>query len=135
MSIQSLEKGKKIFSPTLFPLSRECMRPKLYMSTAESPSCPFFCFCVFSSHQKICIVASPTRLASPLHCLPESGTQNRSQTTALASQVRLSLLFAAHTDMPDKHYAHMCCCISHKCTHRAWSSHVSTFVLEVHTCL
>ena len=31
-------------TPTLFPLSRECMRPKLYMSTVESPSFPFF-FC------------------------------------------------------------------------------------------
>ena len=26
----------------LFPLSRECMRPKLYMSTVESPSFAFF---------------------------------------------------------------------------------------------
>ena len=31
-------------TPTLFPLSRECMRPKLYMSTVESPSFAFFCF-------------------------------------------------------------------------------------------
>ena len=28
-------------TPTLFPLSRECMRPKLYMSTVESPSFAF----------------------------------------------------------------------------------------------
>ena len=29
-------------APTLFPLSRECMRPKLYMCTVESPSFAFF---------------------------------------------------------------------------------------------
>ena len=36
-------------TPTLFPLSRECMRPKLYLSTVESPSLAFLLFLSYAS--------------------------------------------------------------------------------------
>ena len=69
--------------PTPFPLSRECMRPKLYMSMVESPSFAFFYY-FYSAHAGLCKCSAmyhyelqclgsterPTRERSSLHPLP-----------------------------------------------------------------
>ena len=62
-------------TPTLFPLSRECMRPKLYMSTVESPSFAFF----FSLH-------APKLLALPYDVKMEA-LSCRSELTTLVGRL------------------------------------------------
>ena len=52
--------------PTPFPLSRECMRPKLYMSMVESPSFALFFFFLFVERRGRCLILESGQIREQL---------------------------------------------------------------------